>query len=291
MKAWIFNIIAIVLIASPAWANEEGPTVIRKTFQVNKDVVLDLQTSFANVGVTTWPKNEMEVVITITVNARSEDRKRELLTRIKASIEDGADLARVKTELQSYRGRISESLEIDVTVKMPATGSVQGNVEFGNVKLPSLEGPVKLVVAYGNLVTGDLLSAANSCTVNFGNLKVQRFSGGKIHTEYGNADVQRITGSGEVRTEFGNIEIGPITIPSGELKLQVEYGSCKVNFTEGGDFTYDIRSSYGDIDLPSGTKGKVTKTDFSTESAKGLVGAGGGSHVIIRSEFGNVNVK
>lgn len=291
MKAWIFNLIAIVLIASPAWASDDSPTVIRKNFKVNSNVVLDLQTSFANVGVTTWPKNEMEVVITITVNTRSEERKQEVLTRVKASIEDGAQQARVITELQSFRSRGTESLDIEVTVKMPATGSVQGNVEFGLVQLPNLEGPVKLVVAYGNLVTGDLLSAANSCTVNFGNLKVQRFSGGKIRTEYGNADVQRITGPGEVRSEFGNIEIGSITIPSGELKLLVEYGSCEINFSEGGDFTYEIQSSFGEIDLPSGTKGKVTKTDFSTESAKGRVGAGGGSHVIIRSEFGNVNVK
>lgn len=291
MRVLIFNIAAALLWSVSAQATADADREIRKTFRVNSNVILDVETDFATVDIRTWTKNEMDVVITVTVKAKSESREKELLDRVTTSLKEGMDIVKIKAHLEGISCKGSESITIAVAVQMPVSGSVQGSSDFGNLVLTSLDGPLDFHLQYGNLTAEALASSSNDCSVEFGNTTIQSFGGGQFHSQYGNSKINEVKGAGSIRAEFGNLDVGPITHKSGTLDIQCEFGDLDVVFSKGGDFQFEVRSSFGDIDLPSGVQGKVTKKDFTSQEMKGRVGSGGSAIVRLDSEFGDVEIR
>jgi hypothetical protein len=291
MRALIFNLAAALLWSASALATTDADKEIRKTFRVNSNVVLDVNTGFANVDIRTWTKNEMEVVITVEVNAKTEGRESSLLDRVTTSLTEGMDLVKIKAHLEGVSCKGSESITIKVSVQMPETGSVRGSSDFGNLTLTSLKGPFNFDLQYGNLTAEELSSASNDCSVEFGNSTIQSFGGGSFHSQYGNLKINAVKGAGSIRAEFGNLDLGPISHKSGTVDIRCEFGDLDVVFSRGGDFQFEVRSSFGDIDLPSGVQGKVTKKDYTSEEIKGRVGAVGAALVRLDAEFGDVEIK
>jgi hypothetical protein len=291
MRVLIFNIAAALLWSVSAQATTDADREIHKTFRVNSNVVLDVQTDFATLDIRTWSKNEMDVVITVTANAKSESREKELLDRVTTSLSEGMDLVKLKAHMEGVSCKGSESINIKMVVQMPVTGSVRGSSEFGNLTLTNLNGPLNFHLQYGNLTAQTLSSSSNDCSVEFGNTTIESFGGGQFHSQYGNSKINAVKGAGSIRAEFGNLDVGPITHKSGTLDIQCEFGDLDVVFSKGGDFQFEVRTSFGDIDLPSGVQGKVTKKDYTSEEIKGRVGSGGSAIVRLDSEFGDVDIR
>jgi hypothetical protein len=291
MKALIFNLAAVLLWSTCALATAEADKEIRKTFQVNSNVILDINTDFANVDIRTWTRNEMEVVITVDVKAKTESRERDLLDRVTTSLVEGMDLVKIKAHLESVSCKIPESITIKVSVQMPVTGSVRGSAEFGNLTLASLKGPLDIHLQYGNLTAEELSSASNECSVEFGNSTIQSFGGGSFHSQYGRCKINAVNGPATIRAEFGDLTVGPLNHRSGTVAIHSEFGDLDVVFSRGADYQFQVKSSFGDIDLPAGVNGKVTKTDYTSKEVKGRVGAGGTAMVLVDSEFGDVKIK
>jgi len=292
MKALIFNIgILCALCSITLQAHAASPKDIRKSFVVNPGVALELDVNFSSVSITTWSKNEMEVVVTITANGKTAKRNQEILDRITASVEESMDLVIVTTDIEKVNCGNSESFQVEVAIQMPATGSVRGKVEFGNLSITKLNGSFRVKTEYGNLTASELLSPMNDVQVQFGNAEIKTFGGGTMKIEYGNAEVKDVRGPGKLHSEFGNLSVGPINVKSGEVDIQAEFGEVSVDLSHGGDFLFQITSSFGEIDLPSYVQGKETKNDYTSKEIKGRVGSGGTGKVSVKSEFGSVKVK
>ena len=291
MRVLIFNLAAALLWSVSALAATDEDKEIRRTFRVNSNVVLDVNTDFASVDIRTWTKNEMDVVITVTASAKSESRKKELLDRVTTSLTEGMDLVKLKAHLEGVSCKGSESITIAVAVQMPVTGSVRGSSEFGNLTLTSLKGPLNIHLQYGNLTAEELSSASNDCSVEFGNSTIQSFGGGSFHSQYGQCKINAVNGPGTIHAEFGDLSVGPLNHRSGTVAIHSEFGDLDVVFSRGADYQFQVKSSFGDIDLPAGVNGKVTKTDYTSKEIKGRVGAGGTAMVLVDSEFGDVKIK
>jgi hypothetical protein len=197
----------------------------------------------------------------------------------------------VRTRVDGVNCRGEEGFEVKLRVQLPQGASVDGESDFGNVIIRRLDGNCKLDLEYGNLDAGELNGRANDISVEFGNAHITRFGGGKLNTEYGKLRVDAVRGAGKISSEFGSLDVGPIDFQAGDLVLSSEFGDLNVVFSEGGDFAFEVTSSFGEISLPDNVQGKVTRKDYTSKEVKGRVGKGGGARVLVRSEFGGVKIR
>jgi len=258
----------------------------RKSLTVYPNVELGCDISFAQMTVTTWDQNQMEIIIKVNADVKSEKRAQELFDCV--LIQEGS--AKVGIQIQpkgGWKGR--ENVNITVEVKMPATGALLGNVAFGNVNVSSLKGRMEMQVSYGNLNVSELLSADNDVEVSFGNSTIDVFGGGKFLCQYGNLKLRRVTGSSRVNEQFGNVDINKVGGDCKSLELDCEYGNAYIN-AEGIGVTFDTECSFGKLEVKGEHKTTSNSKDDFNISTKGTSGNGGVT-MDLDCSFGNIDLR
>ncbi|MEZ4800717.1 MAG: DUF4097 family beta strand repeat-containing protein [Flavobacteriales bacterium] len=277
---------AFILLSSIAFAAEDYYKEIRKSFAVNANVTLRAEINFANLRIETWDKNHMEIVVKIDANVKSEKRAEEIYNSV--SIEEGSSIVTVRVDPKNgWKG--SESVSINVEIKMPKGASLLGSQDFGNVTITNpLHGKVDFDVDYGNFDSGELKYSDNDLSISFGNATIALWSGGDIEVEYGNIKLRDIVGTSDIEDNFGNVDIRSISKGCKMLKIDCEYGNIDVN-TGGVGCTFETSVSYGDIDLGGEYNVTSKETEMFSKEIRGTA-AGGGVVINLDCSFGNIDL-
>ena len=242
---------------------------IEKEYTVNPDAGLKVNNSYGNIDIATWNENRTVIVVTIITNGDNEEKVKERLKEIDVEFSGNSSLVSATTRFghkkkswNSWWGSNNKNVHIEVnyTIKLPVTNTVDLNNDYGTINIDKLEGKARINCDYGQLIIGDLMADDNYLNFDYTNKSsIGYMKSGKISADYSgftldkaenvelNADYTKseIVEAGDVNynCDYGKVEIGQVTnlygrgdyvtnrigTVNGNLNLNTDYGSIRVD--------------------------------------------------------------
>jgi len=250
----------------------EKVKTISRSYSVSSQDILAVNNSFGRIDVSTWPKAEFEVIITMKAKANSEQAAEETLSRIHIRESRFGKEYSFTTELDRMHrnsgwglfGSSAPSFEINYVIHIPISNALELVNKYGNTKLPDLQGRVRYDGSYGNLVAGNLVNEQNELKVKYGNAEIESLTQASLNFAYGNLQVRKSRDL-TLRHEYGNLTLGSVSklhadmsycgvsierlLSAATLKLRYS-GSWKFGNIDPGVKLIDIDAEYSDVELP-----------------------------------------
>lgn len=248
---FILSIIILFTISTLSFS-----TTLKETFkkQLTCDgrPTLEVKNSNGRIEVSSWDKNEVEIIAYIRVEGE-KSKAQKMLDRIEIEIEQDDDNISVETlvpkGIQEGKGFFSwifgdnhSSYSVDYEIVVPKESDLNLNTSNGRVAVENISGRVRMQSTNGKIEARDINGLLRCETTN-----------GKIH-----ADFTKITSDEELifRTTNGSIK----------LYLPEEYGGYA-----------DLKTTNGHIDSDFKLNDKYENSRKSKKSYRGDFGNGDGS--------------
>lgn len=312
----VFAIATSFLLFSSVYAQEKNEWSVSlqkeytKSYPVGSNMV-SLQNKYGKMNIETWDKNEVQVEARISIGAQDREFAQKMLDRI--SVEDESKEGAIRFRTTVDNTTMDESgndagskmrtyeMRIDWVVHLPATATLYAENRFGPITIGDYRGVVELQCKYGTVTAGKL-----------SNRKV-------IHVEFGKADIKEMSDSTGLVFKYSKVEIGKL---SGVARAEFQYCSSidlpvdnslkeveiKNNYTSlylltSGDFSadYDITTNNSSAtgknhiaiqEVKTGAPNSSNRTVYYSPSHRysGSIGKGGGTKMMIKSNFGNIRI-
>jgi hypothetical protein len=260
MKRIALAILVLGLAALPAFADEWS-----KSYHLSGKPDLRIETSDANIRVTTWDQNTIEAKVVTTHYKIGEDG-------IRVAEHQNGDTVEIDVRFP-HHGFTADwgNHRVDVIIQMPREGRVNLHTGDGKIDLAGFKGEM-------DLHTGD--GSENLEGVD-----------GKLHATTGDG---HITAHGrfdelELKTGDGHVDVRAANGSSLTAGWRLETGDGNVSLEVPGDLAADVdlHTSDGHIDLemPVTTEGKIRENEV-----RGKLN-GGGSPLTIRTGDGSIHLR
>jgi DUF4097 and DUF4098 domain-containing protein YvlB len=259
-RAWLCVLAVSVVAVLPLRADEWS-----KTYNLSGKPELRIETSDANIRVTTWDQNTIEAKV---VTARYKIGE----GGIRVEEHQVGDSVEIDVHYPHHNFNIEwGDHRVDIIIQMPREGRVNLRTGDGKIDLAGLKGEM-------DLHTGD--GSENLESVD-----------GKLHASTGDG---HITAQGrfdelELKTGDGRVEVraaGGSSLASG---WRLETGDGSVSLEVPGELAADVdlHTSDGhiDLDMPIVTEGQIRKNEI-----RGKLN-GGGSLLTIRTGDGSIHLR
>lgn len=255
---------------------------IHKEYNVNADANLSVNNSYGNIDIVTWNENRIVIDVMIRTNGNNEEKVTKKLEDINVEFSASASQVSAKTIFNKKSGwnlwgdgNNNVKMEINYTIKMPRSNSVDLSNDYGGINLTELDGKAKINCDYGQINIDRLMASENS--LNFDYTKhstIGYMKSGSINADYSDFTIDR----GEnlvVNADYTQTHIKEVQ----ELTYNNDYGKITVDkvakLTGRGDYIplqvgslsegLMVNSDYGSITidrvLPS-TKDVSIKSDY-----------------------------
>ncbi|WP_299364185.1 hypothetical protein [Winogradskyella sp.] len=239
---------------------------IKKSFDVSSNATLKINNSYGNLNVITWDQNRIDFDITIKVTGNNEEKVQERLNDVNVDFSSTSDLVSAITRIGkknkswwNWGKKNNLKLEINYVVKMPISGNVDLNNDYGGINLDRLEGSAKIICDYGKITTKELMSDNNELRFDYTNNSYFEFiKSGKINADYSGYTVAKAENL-IITADYTKsiIEVAE------NIKYNGDYGSLKVenvnNIEGNGDYlslrlgnvykNVNIRGDYGSLKI------------------------------------------
>jgi hypothetical protein len=265
--------IALVIIFLLPWlfvAGQDFTKSYEKKFDIDKGASLVIKNKFGNVNCTVWEQSSVSIIVTVEVEASSEEKANRILDKI--NVEISGDRGRVQgiTEV----GSISNAdYSIDYQVRMPKWINLDLNNQFGEIYIDATEGDAKINLEYGSMEAGAFSGAQTDLMIKFSDVEAGYVKNGTLNIEYSEWESDGADNM-KVVTRFSEVNLDKVAI----LNLDSQYDEVIVgntgevisvsrfsDLTFGkikGSFDFDIE--YGELDVdyiaPAFTNGKLRNT-------------------------------
>ena len=261
MKRIGLTIFVLGLVAAlPAWADEWS-----KTYNLTGKPELRIETSDADIRVSTWDQNTIEAKVITTRYKIGEGGIR---------IEEHQDGDHVDIDVRYPHHNFNIEWgqhKVEIIVQMPREGKANLRTGDGKIELNGLKGEMDLHTGDG----GVTLEAAD----------------GKLHATTGDGHIRAGGRFDELdlKTGDGHIEVRANSGSSLALGWRLETGDGNVSLEVPGDMAADVdlHTSDGhiDLDMPVTTAGKIRENEV-----RGKLN-GGGSVLSIRTGDGSIHLR
>jgi hypothetical protein len=247
-----------------------------KSYSVNSNDKLALDNKYGRVNINTWNKNEIKVDVQIKASASDDETARKLIDAI--SISDSKDGNTVSFRTNFGTGNSSiwnlfnnmndrHRAEVNYTVYMPSTMSLDLRNRYGSTSLPDLSGRVTIDNAYGSLVARALTNSSNEfnfhyCEVNieevkgcdlnlsYGSLKLGTVGRLEANVNYAPIDIEKLNNSGTINAKYGGgVKIGEISKALKNLDIDTKYSSVNIGLKGDESFDFDVTVKYGSFNF------------------------------------------
>jgi hypothetical protein len=182
------------------------------------------------------------------------------------------------------------------------------DVKFSNARINWIKGAV-VTLKYSNMD----LDYAGSLRLDskYSNLDAEKivalnvlFEGGKLNMENSSAvdskskfsdiDIQRIEQSLVLDIQYGKCDVHEMPADFTTVNIRNKYGDISIGLSDQAKYSLEADLKYCELDYPS-EKAKFTfkSTSPTSNNYKGIIGGSDApaSKVVVRSEYGNVNLK
>lgn len=261
LKRTALAVFGLALIAAlPARADEWS-----KTYQLTGKPDLQIETSDANIRVTTWEQSTIEAKVVTSRYKIGEGG-------IRVEEHQAGNAVQIEVHYPHHVFNIEfGSNRVDIIIQMPREGNVNLHTGDGKIELAGLKGAM-------DLRTGD-------GSENLDNVE------GKLHATTGDGHIKA---SGrfdelELKTGDGSVEVRAGAGSSLNAGWRLETGDGSVSLEVPHDLAADVdlHTSDGhiDLDMPVAAEGKLRENEI-----RGKLN-GGGSLLTIRTGDGSIHLK
>ncbi|MBI1780995.1 MAG: hypothetical protein HYR66_06455 [Sphingobacteriales bacterium] len=296
-----------------------------KSYPVTGSTKVELENSFGEMKIITWDKSEVKVDVDVTVKANSEERAKDILDNIK--FEDGKEGNSVyfrtsmndkkgnwknknknnndnddgdddddddKNDKGKHKNYNNTSMEINMTVYMPAGNPIEAINSFGSMIVPDLTGEAEIASKFGSLKCGKI-SNNKELSVEFGKGDIKHVNGGEVTIKFSSADIDKLSGDVKATFEFSKGSTINLDNTLKGLKLYNSYSTVELELAKDMSAEFDIKTSFGDFKNHSGAKISEEKDDDDEHGPKfdhkysGKIG-NGDVKIKIKSSFGTTKI-
>ncbi len=263
--ALILLLVPTLLFATDGKYRYKKEKTIKKEFNVNANANLKIDNSFGNVDIVSWSENRIVIEVHITTEGNNEVTIKKRLDAIDVNFIASPSAVSAKTIFNKNGGKNwfgnnnNTSMEINYTVKMPRTNSLDLNNDYGSINLNKLEGHAKISCDYGQMIIGELMAENNLLNFDYtSKTTIGYMKSGKINADYSDFTLDKV-GKLNLNADYTNSKItevsninyncdyGKITIEKvGSLLGRGNYISHKIG-TVSGDL--NINADYGSIKI------------------------------------------
>jgi len=238
---------------------------IKKEYTVTTDAKVLIDNSYGDVNLVSWNENRVVIEVHVKTNGNDEDDVQEKLDEIDVRFEGSNNYVSARTNFNSSSNRSwwnswknkNVNMEINYTIKLPVTNTIDISNDYGGITLNRLEGKAIINCDYGKLTIGDLIADNNYLNFDYTkNSTIGYMKSGRINADY-SAFVLEKGGDIELnadysRSEFGQIKNLNYTCDYGSLRTDVmndisgrgDYLSAKLGTIHGN---LDMNANYGSI--------------------------------------------
>lgn len=298
-----------------------------KTYPVTASTKVKLENAFGEMKIITWDKSEVKVDVDVTVKANNEDRAKELLDNIK--FEDGKEGNSVyfrtsandkngnwknknknkndnedaddddddddkDNQKGKHRNYGNTSMEINMTVYMPASNPIEASNSFGAMTVPDLTGEAEIASKFGSLKCGKI-SNNKELSVEFGKGDIKHINGGEVNIKFSTASIDKLSGDVKANFEFSKGTTINLDNSLKGLKLYNSYSTVELELSKDMSAEFDVKTSFGDFKNHSDAKISEEKEDDDDHGPKfdhkysGKIG-NGDVKIKIKSSFGTTKI-
>jgi len=126
-----------------------------ETYSVTKGITLSAETKYSDIELLTWDKSEVDILVTVEVDASSKSKADEALKKIDVSIQKSGNTISLETEMENGWSR-NVKTEINITIKAPAYINLDMENSYGDLFIQEVSGLVLLDLKYCNVKAGKL---------------------------------------------------------------------------------------------------------------------------------------
>jgi len=247
-----------------------------KSYSVNSNDKLALDNKYGRVNINTWNKNEIKVDVQIKASASDDETARKLIDAISISDSKEGNTVSFRTNFGTGNSSIwnlfnnmtdRHRAEVNYTVYMPSTMSLDLRNRYGSTSLPDLSGRVTIDNAYGSLVARALTNSSNEfnfhyCEVNieevkgcdlnlsYGSLKLGMVGRLEANVNYAPIDIEKLNNSGTINAKYGGgVKIGEISKTLKNLDIETKYSSVNIGLKGDESFDFDVTVKYGSFNF------------------------------------------
>lgn len=269
---FLFLLFPLITVANLTEKKQEKSKIIKKEYLVDKNAKVSLENKYGNLNITTWDKNRVEIEVTITVKGDDLDSVRDKLESIDIVFEASNNFVLAKTLFEkeksswSFWGKNSNlNYEINYSVKMPKTNSLDLDNKYGSIYVSDLTGNANIKCDYGKISVGELLGDTNiirldycssshityinngTINVDYSKITIEKAKELKVNMDYSTLNIDRIE-SINFNADYGAITIDEATNIDGNSDyVSMRFGTIKKNLT--------IDTDYGAISVKRLAKG------------------------------------
>jgi DUF4097 and DUF4098 domain-containing protein YvlB len=236
-----------------------------KTYNISGRSDLRVETSDANIRVTTWDQNTIEAKVITSRYKIGEGG-------IRIDERQTGDSVEIEVHYPHHNFTIGwESHRVDIIVQMPREGRVNLRTGDGKIDVAGLKGEM-------DLHTGD------------GSINLDEVDG-KLHATTGDGHIQASGRFDELglKTGDGHVDVRANNGSSLAAGWRLETGDGSVSLEVPGDLSADVdlHTSDGhiDLDMPVTTEGKIRQNEIHGKLN------GGGSLLTIRTGDGSIHLR
>ena len=229
-----------------------------KSYNLSGNDKVSLNNQFGEMKLNTWDKNEVKVDVSIVGKADEEPRAQEILDRIsiidskdgntvsfKTKFADEDDKGKKERNKDNKDEHNNEGMEINYTVYLPATATLDAQNQFGKMIVPDYRGEAVIECKFGSLTAGKI-SNAKEVTVEFGEATIAQINGGKLNIKFSEGTVNKLSGDVKTDLEFSQVKL-MIDNDVKNLDIRNSYSTVYLDLNKNFSATYDIHTSHGEF--------------------------------------------
>ena len=263
------TLLAIALIAAPAWADVTEEDVFESTATLGSGGRVEVETRNGSIRVETGAGSEVQVKARIKARADSSARARELLAEVEVEVEERGATVRIEADQPRSGWMRNESVTVSYELTIPADAELDADTSNGSIEVREIGGRAWL-------------------STNNGSIKA-RGVGGRLEAESNNGSIKAwdVRGAVQARTNNGSIEAEIIASGLDEdMRLKTNNGSVELTLEAGVAASSDARTRNGRVtsDFRGGIQDERRKTlrlDLN----------GGGPRVDLESTNGSIRLR
>ncbi|MEO6006146.1 MAG: DUF4097 family beta strand repeat-containing protein [Opitutus sp.] len=284
--------------------------VVEKTFTVQPDGLLTVETQGGNIRVETADQTTVKVVATQTIKASSESEADSLLEKLTLTIEQQGQGVTATSKYEKKPSGLNwgswPPVQVNFVVTVPSHYNVKVKTSGGDISVDDLMGKVYARTSGGNVTLGKISQDVDAGTSG-GDVRLNEgLASVKLSTSGGNITVERAIGATDLDTSGGDIRIGSVenTVHAstsggnvtagivgafkGDCVLDTSGGNVRANVSRDATFNLDASTSGGDVKA----EGLTITIEKGGSGRSRLVGKvnGGGPLLKLRSSGGDVSV-
>tara|TARA_R100000935_G_scaffold1439_1_gene4507 strand:- start:58362 stop:59450 length:1089 start_codon:yes stop_codon:yes gene_type:complete len=282
---------------------------IHKEYTVNADAGLKIDNSYGSITIVTWNQNKTVIDVIIKTNGNNEEKVIEKLKEIDVDFTANRSKVTAITNFGSKKGGWSSwfgsgnnnvSVEVNYTIKIPVTNSVNLHNDYGSITLDKLEGNASIHCDYGQLIIGELLAENNSLNFDYtNNSTIQYMKSGKITADYSGFTLGKAAKL-QINADYTKSEIREVE----DVNYNNDYGKITIDKAKhvvaNGDYIHhnfgsisgslDVNTDYGtvkiDTVLPS-VKKVILKLNYTSAT----IGMANGLNFNFEMDLNYTNIK